>query len=490
MSAVKPLNILIFMTDQQRGDSILPEHPARTPVLDRFLAEGLCFTDARCPAPHCCPSRATFFSGLWPSEHGVWNNVCVQNALSRGPRAGVRLWSEELAAAGWRLRFDGKWHVSYETGPREHGWEEGAVTAPPGRDRAYVMGRDWDGYARLPAPPAVRGPGAIVRPGYDPYVHYGAHDAPHGDAGTVAAACEALAGLARGGAPWCHYIGINGPHDPYYAPQRLLDLYPELPPLPASFADRMADKPGLYRRTRARFDQLPECEHREAIRAYWAFCTYVDELFGRVLATLAATGQAEDTVVIYCSDHGDYAGEHGLWCKGLPCFRGAYQVPLAVRWPRGLRRAGRRVAAPVQLADLANTVRELAGLPAGPGSGRSLVPFLHDRAPAAWRRLHATQSNGNELYGIQRSVDDGRWKYVWNGFDEDELYDLAADPHEMRNLARDPAHAEVVARQCARLWAFARAHDDACINGYIMTGLAPVGPGAAFADGVPLPHEG
>ena len=82
-------NILIVMTDHQRADTALPEHPALTPNLDRFAAEGVTFTNAFCPSPHCCPSRATFFTGLYPTRHGVWNNICNDQALRRGLKPGV-----------------------------------------------------------------------------------------------------------------------------------------------------------------------------------------------------------------------------------------------------------------------------------------------------------------------------------------------------------------------------------------------------------------
>ena len=84
-------NILIFMTDHQRGDTVLPEHPAVTPNLDKFAREGVIFAETYCPAPHCCPARATFFSGLYPSRSGVWNNVCNDQRLSRGLKPGIRL---------------------------------------------------------------------------------------------------------------------------------------------------------------------------------------------------------------------------------------------------------------------------------------------------------------------------------------------------------------------------------------------------------------
>ncbi len=105
-------NILIVMTDHQRADTVLPEHPALTPHLDQFARQGITFTETYCPSPHCCPSRATFFTGLYPSGHGVWNNICNDQALSRGVKPGVRMWSEDLRQAGYQMHFTGKWHVS------------------------------------------------------------------------------------------------------------------------------------------------------------------------------------------------------------------------------------------------------------------------------------------------------------------------------------------------------------------------------------------
>ena len=96
-------NILIFMTDHQRADTVYPFRRARTPHVDRLAREGVAFTRTYCTAPHCCPARASFFSGLYPSEHGVWNNVDVSNALSRGLYDGVELFSDALARAGYSL---------------------------------------------------------------------------------------------------------------------------------------------------------------------------------------------------------------------------------------------------------------------------------------------------------------------------------------------------------------------------------------------------
>ena len=476
-------NILIVMTDHQRADTVLPEHPAVTPQVDALARDGVTFTNAFCPSPHCCPSRATFFTGLYPSGHGVWNNICNEQALSRGLKPDVRLWSEDLAAAGYDLRYTGKWHVSVEESPRDRGWTEHFVSAGAGT----MHGVAWEHYRQLAEQPepAERGEGEILRPGYGTFRLYGPQDAdPQShDEIVVREAVAALGELGESEGPWCLYVGLIGPHDPYLVPQEYLDQYDiEDVPLPASYADEMADKPGIYQRMREmRFGQLSEREVREAIRHFWAYCSYLDDLTGRVLAALEATGQADDTLVLYCADHGDYAGEHGLFAKGIPCFRGAYHVPAIVRWPAGIQAPGRQVDALVSLADFGPTFLEAAGIePAYRMTGQSLLPFIRDVPPVDWRTAIHTQCNGVELYYTQRSVMTHEFKYVFNGFDRDELYDLRTDPDEMRNLSDDPAYETVKRELCGQMWAFAAAEGDTAINPYITVGLAPYGPAEAF----------
>ena len=479
-------NILIVMTDHQRADTVLPEHPAVTPNMDRFVADGVAFTNTHCPSPHCCPARATFMTGLYPTGHGVWNNVCNNQALSRGLKPGVRTWSDDLAEAGYRMAWSGKWHVSVETSPKDHGWEEAFVLA----DRAHSDDVLWDRYREVaPNPdPTTRGEGECLRPGYGTYRTYWTTD-ESADAGasydetTLQAGLDALPRLAAGGEPWALYVGLVAPHDPYRVAQRFLDLYKiEDTPLPPSFEDTLADKPAIYRRMREQvFGQLSEREVREAIRHFWAMCSRIDDQFGRVLEALEATGQAENTLVLFCSDHGDYCGEHGLFCKGIPCFRGAYHVPAVVRWPAGLKAPGRREDAFVSLADFAPTFLELAGVSTDRRfTGASLAPFLRGETPEAWRDEIHTQCNGVELYYTQRSVTTRRHKYTFNGFDRDELYDLTKDPHEMRNVADDPAYAQVKLDLCRRMWRFALQEGDGAISSYVTVALAPHGPAEAL----------
>ncbi len=440
-------NILIFMTDQQNGRTIHNGAWARaiTPNIDRFRRRAASFTNAVTPSPHCCPSRTSFFTSLYPSEHGVWNNVNNANALSRGPRPDVTWWSQDFLDAGYDLAFSGKWHVSNHQKPSDLGWRELFLTQAGHGHGLDVFGQHdesisreasrYRGIGRVDRP---RGRGEILRPGWTEYVHYGTDEDPFDDRFATERGVEFIQSAASTDAPWMLFVGTLGPHDPYTPPKRFLDLYDPVDiVLPENFEDPMFDKPGLYRRTRDRFDQLTADEHREAIRHYLAFCSYEDHLFGKLLDALDASGQADETVVLYLSDHGDYLGEHGLWGKGLPSFGSAYNVPFVIGGPGiAASRFTRECTYPVTLMDIGPTLLDLCGVtPSGRSSGLSLAPWLiGDATLEEIPRDHFFQSNGNEVYGMQRIVVSGRWKLVHNMFDYDELYDLQEDPGELVNL--------------------------------------------------------
>ncbi|QUI22252.1 sulfatase-like hydrolase/transferase [Vallitalea pronyensis] len=496
-------NILIFMTDQQRGDTIFPYERAKTPHITAFCKEGLSFAQAHTVAPHCCPSRATFFSGLYPSQHGVWNNVNVGNTLSKGLYKGVHLFSEALREDGYRMYYGGKWHVSNLESQQDRGFDVARVPRPYERkdyEHEAPLQREWDKYEGYRVKDK-REEGEIIRPGYGTYTHYGLDECPKNDKKVIDDAIDIILNRHtvdqeeygetyirnHGGKdfdqrPWCQMIAPNGPHDPYFVPQRFLDMYPiETIQLPKSYKDRMLDKPGLYRKTRDRFDQLSEREHKEAIRHYLALCSYEDDLFGQVLEALEASGEADNTLVLYVSDHGDYMAEHGLWCKGLPCFKGAYHIPAAMRWPKGIKNPGRIIHDYITLADFAPTFLDVCGIePSMKMTGKSLLPYMQDQQPEHVQDALFTQSNGNELYGIQRSITTKAWKYVYNGFDYDELYNLEEDPHEMVNVLDAYQDSPILKALSSRLWSFARETGDVCINQYVMVSLAPFGPGVIY----------
>jgi arylsulfatase A-like enzyme len=481
-------NVLIYMTDQEQGQVSLPGHPCATPNADRLAAEGVQFTRAYCPAPHCCPSRASFMTGLFPSGHGVYNNVSTSTAIRTGLRPGVRTFSEGLAEAGYRMLFSGKWHVSDTEGPADRGWDELEVTSGKGASAAYKK-RD---VQRWPASTTgARGRGVVRRPGWGDYRLYEtlSTDSALGyDSGrdwdVVTAGLSALTEAGRSDQPWCLYVGPLGPHDPFRVPDVFARRYdPAQVPLPDNYADDLRDKPSIYRRQRDQiWGQLGADEVREAIAHYWAYCEMQDVYLGLLLDALDSTGQREDTLVLKLSDHGDYAGAHGLFCKGVAAFDEGSRVPCVASWPAGIADPGRVEDSFVGLTDIAPTLLELAGVDVGGDlmHGRSLTPFFRGETPDDWPQERCSQFNGVELYYTQRAVQTRDHKYVYNGFDFDELYDLQADPAEMVNLAGDRDYDDVKHDLVQRMWRFAAKTHDHVFNSYATVALAPWGPGDAL----------
>lgn len=485
MTPTKP-NILIFMTDQERADVTLPGHPCQTPNAERLARDGIRFTQTYCPSPHCCPSRATFMTGLYPSRHGVFNNVRNTAALHTGLNPGVLTFSEVLATAGYDLTLCGKWHVSADEEPSDRGWREREVTSAKGTHHGIAIERWRQGSPIRDTSGSERPWGKVQRPGWGDFTIYETlpDGGPKGyeqdqDYPVIQAAIETLQEYAKRSEPWCLYVGPIGPHDPFRVPKKFVEMYdPTQLPLPATFGDTLEDKPRVYQRQRRQlWDQLSEAEVRESLAHYYAYCTMEDALLGEVLDALDASGQAENTLVIFLSDHGDYCGDHGLYLKGVPAFRQAYHVPCIMRWPAGIARPGSEVDALVSLADFAPTFVELAGADSQQRmTGQSLVPYLCGTTPEGWRATLHTQLNGVELYYSQRSVMTHDFKYVYNGFDFDELYDLRTDPLEMTNLADHPDYQSIKYDLVCQMWQFAADEEDIIFNPYGTVGLAPWGP--------------
>jgi arylsulfatase A-like enzyme len=157
-------------------------------------------------------------------------------------------------------------------------------------------------------------------------------------------------------------------------------------------------------------------------------------------------------------------------------------VPLIVRWPSAIKNPGTIVDEMVSLADIAPTMLEVAGVsPDREFVGESLVPFMKGDSPE-WRDMVFTQTNGNELYAIQRACFNKEFKMVYNGFDYDELYDLTKDPHELKNVVNDPEYKDVVREMMKRIWQFSHKTGDTCINPYIMVRFPQYGPAIAFEE--------
>lgn len=478
----RPPNVVVFMSDQEQAQVCRPDHPCRTPVADRVAAEGLRFERAYTPTAHSCPSRASYFTGLHPCHHGIHNNILTHTAIDGRVAAGCRMFSESLRDAGWNLGIAGKWHTSRFEYPQDRGWEDVGATAIPREARTPPeFWKFLEEDARRPDPAGPRRRGEILVPGYRRRFLYGT--AEHGfeeeeDYAMVRGAIRAMERYAKEDRPFFLHCGPISPHDPYIVPEKYARMYdPDAVELPVSYRDNLKDKPRLYQRQRNHlWSQLSEEEVRESIAHYWGYCSMVDDLRAMVVDAIDRLGLRDNTILILTSDHGDYCGAHGLYCKGAPAFDEAYRIPLIIRWPEGIEKPGRVVDEFVTLSDLSPTFLEVADRPPHPSSGASLVPFFRAECPADWTDEFHGQFNGVEFYYTQRIVQTRRFKYVFNAFDFDELYDLESDPHELVNLAADEDRRDVLEDMVRRMWRFSHREKDIIGNAYFTVALAPLGP--------------
>jgi choline-sulfatase len=476
-------NVLLLMADQQRGDTVGPDGACQTPNLMGLAARGVRFRHALVPNAICSPSRASLFTGVYPSRHGMVDCTHVVEPYRANFNAALPTWSQRLAAAGYAGGYFGKWHVERTGRLETFGFAEYEHKGDP-QYKEYRARFGLGPERRLSAqhPRYV-----LEHRGYRPSLLYGVLDEPVEATEPhylYSRGIDFIRRQAAAGVPWLCVVSTIEPHDPYVAPVEYFDRYdPASLPVPESWGDDLHDKPAVQRRIRSAFDLTRE-QVQTARACYYAACTFLDDQVGRIVRALEELGQLDNTIILYTSDHGDTLGEHGLFTKGVAAYEGVYNVPLIMAGP-GIANPGRVIDGHASNVDLAPTLLELTGAsPIEDVDGHSLGPLLRDEVADVWQSPWAegyAEFHGQRFFYTQRTVWWRHWKYVFNGFDVDELYNLQVDPGERRNLAADPSHRAVLEDMAARMWRRASALGDHNIvrSDYPMFRFAPVGPLAA-----------
>ena len=412
-------NVLLVMVDQLAA-AWLPAygHPVtRAPHLSALARDGIVFEQAHCASPLCGPSRAAMLTGRLPSDTGVFDNAAEWPAA-------MPTVVHALRTAGYATTLAGKMHF---VGPDQlHGYEERLTTD------VYPASFDWTPDWTLPADarlPWYHNVESLLMAG----VRESAMQTDYDDE-VCFHAVRKLRELARGGdgRPFFLTVSFTNPHDPWEVRGRHWDLYAGVD-VGRPAAGRAADPLSERLREMCGLDDRPLTpeEEQRARRAYLAAVSYADERIGEVLAALEDGGLAGDTIVVFTADHGELLGEHGLWYK-MSFFDPSARVPLIVRVPGG---APGRVGEPVSQLDLAPTLAAVAGTELGPDAldGASLLPLLRGGERAARDVVAEYLAEGVTEPAVM--IRRGRHKYVRCGDDPDQLFDLDADPHELRTVA-------------------------------------------------------
>jgi arylsulfatase A-like enzyme len=372
--------------------------------------------------------------------------------------------SSRLAEAGYYNGYFGKWHVE-QTGKLENfGWHE------------YDCA---DGGMGCKASPKNRV--VVPKEGYRDYLFAGVDESDEGrQHPTFDQGIDFIRRSAQNQKPFCCFVSTKEPHDPYIPPKQFLDMYDlNSIALSPTLRDEPTNKPEIVRRMRAVWSALTDDDWRRVTAAYWAVITALDREIGRIVEVLKETGQYENTIIAFTSDHGDMLGGHGLATKGVGTpYEEVYNIPLIMRVPgmtHGIEDA-QTLTSPI---DLAPTLLDLCGLEGLPDAqGRSLRPVIEGRANSEdWRDAYA-EFFGQRFVYTQRIVWHGKWKYVFSPGGIDELYNLAEDPHERNNLADNPEHKDVLIEMCKRMWRkMKEIGDDSLLNTqYATLRTAPIGP--------------
>jgi arylsulfatase A-like enzyme len=281
--------------------------------------------------------------------------------------ATLPVWPQVLRSAGYDTAYFGKWHVERSNHLEDFGFDTYEVEQY--QQKLGLVEVEDDLLLRR----------MVGQKGYADFLLYGVSDQPEETLPEYQMYADGISFLEKAAAnpdrPWALFISTEAPHDPYIAPRRYYERYnlDDIRP-PANFNCDLADRPAIYRRIQRVWDDVSWEDFAQATACYYANCTMIDEQIGRIMATLDELGMAENTIVVFTSDHGDYMAEHRLLLKGIPAFEGAYRVPLILSGP-GID-AGRQVNEIISLLDLVPTLVQLTTGDDFSCHGRSLLPLL------------------------------------------------------------------------------------------------------------------
>ena len=459
-----------------------------TPHFDRVAAGGVRFNRAYSAVPLCGPARRTLMTGLYPHNHRNYYNY-TDSPYDH------EIYLDRLAEAGYQNCYFGKWHVGPGTAndfscqgfsDTDYGnpyinpvYKEYLQRKGLPQAEHYIERHFWNDVFRKQFPKLADN--SYYR---SEYAWCGEHaigitttpKETHEAFFLADLACDALTELAQQDSDQPFHLSVNfwGPHQPYFPTAEFAELYdPEEITEYGSFADQMANKPDLYFHDTNRPlsddhdhfhtpSPLAWGDWQQILARAYAHITMVDAAGGLILAKLAELGLAEDTVVIWTSDHGDAVASHGgHFDKGSYLSEEVIRVPLAMRWP-GQITPGQVNDQLICSTDIAPTILDLANTGfANPVDGESWLPLLRTDA-APWREtlMVETHGHGYMVHQVARALLTNRFKYICNHNQRDELYDLQIDPYELDNLIDHPAHQELLASLRAQLQAWQARTDD------------------------------
>lgn len=437
-------NVLFIAVDDMNCDLACYGHAqVRSPNIDRLAARGTLFSRAYCQFPLCSPSRASLMTGLRPDTTEVFD---LKKDFRRTSLPDVVTLPQMFRRHGYVAARVGK--IYHYGVPLQIG-TDGADDPASWHEVVNPRGLDREVHDRIHTLQPGQFGGTLS------WLNLDTSDDEQTDGVGALAAIRLLETHhpRQTGRPFFLAVGFYRPHTPYVAPSHYFDLYDRhaIQPVLEKPGDRDDIPPAaLFDRPGQRELTIPQ--RQEIIQAYYAAISYMDAQVGRLLDALERLGLAEQTVVLFTSDHGYHLGAHGLWQKS-DLFEGSCRVPLIIAAPR-MKPAGAATQAVVEMVDIYPTLAGLCGLTPPPHVlGMDLAPVLEDPARpgkpgASTVTVVRNRDAAERRQALGHTIRTPRYRYTeWDeGRLGNELYDYETDPEEYVNLARVPGHEALVAQ--------------------------------------------
>lgn len=434
-------NIIYFLVDQWRQDAVgcYGKTPCKTPHIDAIASEGTRFENAYTTCALCSPARASIMTGLMPHMHGQLSNTGNFNGAFDRNVVHCDSYARHLQKAGYYTGYAGKFHLPGEGDTELWGYDQWRKQEEHGR-WLESEGITFD-FGISEVQPLEWGGDAV-------FCGASALDAEHHHDHWVADQLIDMIQTQDGSKPFMFCAGFHGPHFPYAVPKPYDTLYdPDSVPRPINFDETFDHKPLVQQKEISRWNtaHLTINDWKRITATYWGYCTYIDEQIGRVIAALKDANVYDNTMILFTSDHGDMLGSHRMFNKGFNMYEEDYLIPCILRVPGGKQQA--TYDGYVSLVDVMPTFLDAAGVAQQVNTdGTSLLKFLNEGEVQA-RKLILAEFNGYESTLLtMRMIRNKQWKYIYNPFDIDELYDEESDPGELRNVAALPAFEHVLRR--------------------------------------------
>jgi len=428
-------------------------------VVDELAKNGFNFSYAYTPIALCSPARGSIMTGLYPHNHGQltntgdnFNGVFDKNIIDK------KTWTKVLNDNGYLNGYIGKWHLPKEGDNSLWGlnkWDLYRTYYDELKETGIKNFYDYHGSHLMDSEWGVSNPPVWGKSGlsYDQMQ----------ETWSANKTIDMIKDFKDKDNPFMVMTSFKGPHWDYMVPEPYDTMYdPKSIEKWGNFDDPFINKPEIQQKEILRWNagHLTWKDWQGMIAAYWGYCTFIDHEIGRIISYLKEKNLYEDTIIIFSTDHGDMIGSHRIFNKGFQMYEETHRIPLVIRIP-GESDNGKKIESFVSHVDLFKTICDLADINVNnENDGFSLRNLIKGDNANSRDSIFAEFHGYEPCLTSIRMVRTKKWKYIYNPFSIDELYDMESDPFEIHNLAPRIGHKAVLMRMKERMIDWMRSTND------------------------------